>query len=93
MIERFRESGIRACETEVKLFGGANMFYGEEKRNAPRSVGKMNIETAVEHIQKNGYTLQNVDTGGRLGRKIVFYPHTGETWAKTLGTETAWKQY
>jgi chemotaxis protein CheD len=82
MIERFRALGVRTGEMEVKLFGGADVL--EFRSDNKASVGRQNIEIALETIGEAGLRLIVSDVGGKVGRKLCFYTHTGEVLLKRM---------
>ncbi|MBF0317648.1 MAG: chemotaxis protein CheD [Nitrospirae bacterium] len=69
---------------DVKLFGGAEVLPCGTKDRKRDSVGKQNIEAAYKILAKLGLTLSVEDTGGTQGRKIFFYPHTGDVYLRRL---------
>jgi chemotaxis protein CheD len=85
MLQHFARLGVDREKIEVKLFGGADTLS-----TAPRQVraaemvtiGRQNIVTARAMIEREGLRLAASDLGGRLGRKILFYSHTGEIFLK-----------
>ena len=88
MLERFDKFGLARSELVVKMFGGADMF--EQVRPAPApTVGRQNIQAATELLKNAGVRLAATDTGGRQGRKLLFYSHTGEVFLKRLGAAHA----
>jgi len=87
MAERFRSLGVGKGETEVKLFGGADVLEYHGKHGI--SVGCQNIETALEIIGKAGLRLIVSDVGGKVGRKLRFYTHTGEVLLKRMARSFA----
>ncbi len=86
MIERFTMYGIRPDEIEVRLFGGADLFVCEEKRNNKGCIGKKNIEKALNIISMTGLNMVTFNSGGQYGRKIHFYTHTGKVFLSHLET-------
>lgn len=86
MVERFGEMGAGGGEIQAKLFGGAAMFAEGEKPDKV-SVGPKNVLIATELIRRAGMKFIASDTGGTVGRKIVFFPHTGEVFLKRLKNE------
>ncbi|GBC60896.1 chemotaxis protein CheD [Desulfonema ishimotonii] len=85
MFSDFQRRGGRPGETEVKLFGGSDMFGRNSGAGGIPSVGSQNVEMAVEMIGASRFHLKTADVRGRYGRKISFYPHTGDVWVKPLG--------
>ncbi len=84
MVKLFEQFGCRRSEMEVKYFGGADMFLRPVERPGLMSVGRKNSVVAQETIRSEGLTLTTRDVGGRQGRKVLFYPHTGEVLVKRL---------
>jgi chemotaxis protein CheD len=83
MLDAFDRLGIARNEIEAKLFGGSDMFpvLHPTKIN---TVGRQNIAMAQQLLQEEGLIPRVADVGGGLGRKLVFYPHTGEVFLKRL---------
>jgi chemotaxis protein CheD len=86
MIERFRLLNINLSEIEVKVFGGADVLLEEPNKGTALNVGRQNIESALQGIERAGLSLATYDVGGAFGRKILFYTHTGEIFLKRLST-------
>jgi chemotaxis protein CheD len=42
------------------------------------TVGPLNVEYAMDWLEKNHYQVASKDTGGALGRKVVFNTENGE---------------
>ena len=84
MVKRLREYGVDPSELEVKLFGGADMMINEQAETRFRPVGKSNIDAVVQSMKKYNLQIKVSDVGGTLGRKILFYTHTGEVLLKRI---------
>ncbi len=84
MVRQFTEVGVNLREIEVKVFGGADMFSSSGNGRAALSIGKQNIEAALEAIEKAGLRVFSRDVGGARGRKIFFNTQTGEVLLKRL---------
>lgn len=84
MIRGLQGYGAAVREIEVKLFGGADMF-SPVRREGVLSVGRQNIEAAVRAVTDWHLRIKLSDVGESHGRKIYFFPHTGEVWMKRLG--------
>ncbi len=84
MIEKFRRFGIGISEIDAKVFGGADMFDVREIGGVAKTVGFQNITTALRVMQQEGIRVVARDVGGTHGRKILFYPHTGEVLMKRV---------
>jgi chemotaxis protein CheD len=84
MLSRFGQLGARPPELQVKVFGGAAMFGECPSEKESASVGAQNIMAARDALKEAGITAAAEDVGGNRGRKIFFYPHSGEILLKRL---------
>ncbi|MBF0369695.1 MAG: chemotaxis protein CheD [Magnetococcales bacterium] len=85
MLAWFDRNGVSRKELEVKLFGGGMMFNLEKgKQSNIISVGKRNVDVAMQFIRKNHLHLTSSDVGGPWGRVIVFNTATGEVKLKRV---------
>jgi len=84
MIEAFRSRGVPRSGIEAKVFGGAEMFHAGAGEGGGGSVGRQNISKALELLAAEGIRIAASDVGGLHGRKIYFYPQTGEVFLKRL---------
>jgi chemotaxis protein CheD len=73
--------GATRAETEVKLFGGADVL-APARRCA--TVGKMNAETAVRVLKEEGFRLFASRLGGDRGMFIKFDTATGDVLLRRL---------
>jgi chemotaxis protein CheD len=80
MLHEFERMGVNRTEIVVNLLGGADVL------ESSLSVGRKNIETALEIIAKESLYLARSDVGGRHGRKIHFDTRTGKILLKRLGS-------
>lgn len=85
MSDAFFRFGIRPQETEIKLFGGAQILIHERKSQKSATVGEQNIEAALQLLADSGLTLAASNVGGKAGRKIYFNTKTGEILLRRLG--------
>jgi chemotaxis protein CheD len=85
MLDRFTDYGISRELIEVKLFGGAEMLIAGRNSDRSVTVGRKNIEVALQMIETEKLRLVASDFGGTQGRKIYFNTHTGEILLKRLG--------
>ncbi|MDY0268591.1 chemotaxis protein CheD [Trichloromonas sp.] len=83
MLEVFDHLGIPRHEIETKLFGGSDMFPVLNLTKAD-TVGRQNVAMAQSLLKEEGLVPRVADVGGRQGRKLIFYPHTGEVFLKRL---------
>ncbi len=74
MLSGLLNMGADKNALKAGIFGGSSMFEGNG--NGFR-IGQQNIEIAKEFVLKQGIFLCTEQTGGSLGRKIVFDTNTG----------------
>ncbi len=84
MLKGFDRYGIPRSAIEVKLFGGADMLKGNSANGKDGSVGRKNIEIAMQVVERERLRLVASDLGGGHGRKIFFNTRTGEVLLKRL---------
>ena len=75
MLEQFRLMGIESREMEVKLLGGADVL--DQRGDGKSSIGRQNIEAALDIMKHERIRPMVSDVGGEQGRKIHFFTHTG----------------
>jgi chemotaxis protein CheD len=81
MIKELTKLGAVKSSLESKLIGGANMFKVFDKN--PDSIGIHNAEAAKNKLEKEGIKIVVNDTGGNVGRSVVFDLVTGLVEVKT----------
>jgi chemotaxis protein CheD len=81
---QFDSLGARRSETEVKLFGGADVLQVGQTSSRP-SVGKLNCETAVRVLHSEGYEIAASSLGGESGLQIYFNTANGEVLLRRFG--------
>ncbi len=84
MVRKFDAIGVNRGDIQVKIFGGADMFGVRSEDARSKTVGMENVMAAETIIEKEGLTVMAFDTRGIQGRKILFFPHTGEVFLKRL---------
>lgn len=89
MAEKFRHLGIDPIETEVKLFGGANVFGHNQGSRHGHGIGISNIRRAKEILDQYGLRVAREHTGGNRGRKLIFNTSSGIVWLKCLRSRDA----
>lgn len=82
MLEKFENRNIKLKDIEVKIFGGSSMSKRPENLKDMFSVGRLNIETAMNAVGKYKLNLVSSDVGGNKGRKIIFNAKTGEIFVR-----------
>lgn len=81
MLSGLKQRGVAKQEIEAKVFGGANMF---EVAKEASTVGRQNVEKALQLLESAGVRVVGSDLGGEKGRKLFFHTHTGEVFLKVL---------
>ncbi len=92
MLQRLRNYGVEQKNLEIKLFGGADMLVTETGNPNLLPVGKANIHAVLQIMKAQKLNVVVSDVGGNVGRKILFYTHTGEVLLKRIqaSTELGW---
>lgn len=78
-LNAMHELGVTISGLECKVFGGANALFPHEV-----SVGDRNVRSALEALAAHKVRVKAMDVGGNVGRKLVFYSHTGDVFVKRL---------
>lgn len=84
MVRRFKKKGVDVDDLEVKLFGGSEMLSVNSSNPQIIQIGKMNVEMAEIKLENLGLKLKSHDTGGTLGRRLLFDTKTGDVWIKKI---------
>lgn len=87
MLKCFRSHGVEPKDLVAKVFGGSDMFVLLDPNGSEFTIGTQNIRAAKRCLADAGLKLAAADTGGRLGRKLVFYSHTGDVYLKRIHKE------
>ncbi len=75
--------GVRRRETEVKLFGGADVLQMEHAETRP-TVGRLNADRALQILAEEGYSVIAQRLGGQQGIHIDFLTTNGEVRLRKL---------
>jgi len=67
LIKMMVECGCEKSHMEAQIFGGAKLHNTKK-----HSVGEENIKIAEDILRNNNIPIISKDTGGHLGRKILF---------------------
>jgi len=70
-------------ETEVKVFGGADVLRVEYREARP-TVGRLNADRALQILAEEGYAVIAQRLGGRQGMHIDFLTSNGEVRLRKL---------
>lgn len=74
LIRMLIKQGSRLRDMEAQIFGGATTMTRD--RN---DVGRKNVKMARRIMKKRGIPILSEDTGGFMGRRIVYHSATNET--------------
>lgn len=74
--------GARPEETQVKLFGGADVLTGGGAGR--RTVGSLNGEAALRCLRSEGFRIAASRLGGISGLHLTFLTETGEVRVRPL---------
>jgi chemotaxis protein CheD len=85
---QFDSLGVTRRETEVKVFGGADVLDMDRSHSRP-TVGKLNCEAAVDILRVEGYKVMASSLGGEQGVQIHFNTSNGEVLLRRFGR--TWK--
>lgn len=86
LAEQFDALGACRQETEIKVFGGADVLPIGAGRGGKPTVGAMNCRAALEVLEAEGFRVLASDLGGIRGRTIHFHTGTGEVFVCRLAT-------
>lgn len=89
---RFGSTAIRHVIAEMNRAGGtrlvAKVFGGSTMNSAlaatGRDLGSQNVSVAVEELRALNIPVVASDTGGAIGRKLIFQTDDGTAWVKFL---------
>lgn len=91
MLADLAELGVQAAACEAKIFGGGDMFPGQQ-RGTGMNVGQRNGGAARAMLQAHGIRVVSHSLFGIGHRKIVFDLATGDVWSRqedTSGSDSA----
>lgn len=85
LVEKLKQlTGAQAADFVAKIVGGAQGLSGSSG-----SVGKENIALALAMLRQYEIKVIGTDTGGNLGRKVLFYPESGRLLVALLDARAA----
>jgi len=64
----------------AKIFGGADLL----DKTTSASVGQNNIRFIKSFLSMEGIPIVSNDLGGRVARKVFFFPHSGKVMVKRI---------
>ena len=81
LIERLQDLGSQKRNLRAKVFGGGIVL---NVKNPFMNIGERNIQLAEDQLRSEGIPIVSADTGGNVGRKIIFNTGTGMVLVKKL---------
>lgn len=81
MHEEFERRDIETDKTEVKLFGGSDMFEYSRKT---QTIGAKNIAAAAKLLKDLHYNITAKDIGGMFTRKLYFSTESGIVYVRKI---------
>lgn len=81
LLEKMMQLGARKENLKAKIFGGGELIDGGSKGTL---IGERNIRVARLILEEKNISIVASSTGGRKGRKILFFTETGEVRHKFL---------
>ena len=82
LLEQLRALGCRPPNLRAKVFGGAALFQTRERYTA--SLGAKNVEAALRLMKESGIPVIAQETGGTMGRKVIFNTDDGVAWSQKI---------
>ena len=83
LINSLLKMGSQKKNLVAKVFGGSEMF---EMTVRVSNVGKQNREFALLFLKNEEIPVVASDLGGKLGRKVLYFPQTGRILLKKLNS-------
>ncbi len=87
LISRLAKNGAAPHMLTAKLAGGASMFFASNGSDIMQ-VGKRNVDMCRDVLNKRCISILAEDTGGNVGRTIVFDCDTGALLIRTAWPKT-----
>ena len=81
LIERMYDLGSEKRNLRAKIFGGGVVL---NVTNPFMNIGERNVQLADDVLRSEGIPVLSADTGGNVGRKIIFNTGTGTVLVKRL---------
>lgn len=81
LIDRMQELGAEKRNLRAKIFGGGIVLNVE---NPFMNIGERNIQLAEDLLKNESIPIVSADTGGNVGRKLIFDTGSGMVLVKKL---------
>ncbi len=81
LIERMQDLGAERRNLRAKVFGGGIVL---NVSNPFMNIGERNVQLAEDLLKNEGIPIVSADTGGHVGRKLIFETSSGTVLVKKL---------
>ncbi len=80
LLKEMQGKGSIKDNLSAKIVGGASMFFKKNgnHNNRPLSIGDRNYQTVKNQLKQLKITIDQEDTGGTEGRRVIFDCSTGK---------------
>ncbi|HAN19342.1 MAG: chemotaxis protein CheD [Bacteroidetes bacterium GWC2_33_15] len=85
LLEKMYSFGCNKMNIVAKVFGGGEVI---ETKSPQFHIGERNIKLALEVLEEKKISIISSSLGGKQGRKIIFYTHTGEVKQRYVQRQT-----
>lgn len=82
LLDQLHALGCRAPNLRAKIFGGAALFQLRDRYAA--SLGAKNVAAALDLMKRAGIPVIAQETGGAMGRKVIFNTDDGVAWSQKI---------
>ena len=84
LLERMLELGSERRSLRAKVFGGGVVL---NVTNPFMNIGERNVQLAEDMLRSENIPIISADTGGKVGRKLIFNTETGTVLLKKLAKQ------
>lgn len=82
LLEQLRVLGCRPPNLRAKIFGGSAILQNRNRYAA--SLGAQNVAVALQLMKEAGIPVIAQETGGAMGRRVIFNTDDGAVWAQKI---------
>jgi chemotaxis protein CheD len=82
LLEQLRTLGCRPPNLRAKIFGGAALFQVRDRYAT--TLGAKNVSAALDLMKRAGIPVIAQETGGAMGRKVIFNTDDGIAWSQKI---------
>lgn len=87
LVNELMRVGLEKRHLKAKVFGGASVIRLPE--GGSTKIPRSNIDFAFEYLAKEDIPIVSSDVGGKIARKILFFPRDGKILLKRIGSVLA----